>query len=66
MVNSGVINYSTPPGPSKVPNKLNCWNFGGKSAQTMRKSCKHARLAHLDQTFRNQVAQEHLSSFRHE
>ena len=32
-----------------------------KSAQSMRKSLKiHARLANLDQTFRNQVAQEHL------
>ena len=49
-----------PPGPSKVPKKLSCWNFERKSAQTVRKSCKHARLAHLDQTFRNQVAQELL------
>ena len=48
------------PGPSKVPKKLSCWNFERKSAQTVRKSCKHARLAHLDQTFRNQVAQELL------
>ena len=55
------------PGPSKVPKKLSCWNFERKS-QTVRKSCKHARLAHLDQMFRNQVAQELLVtvSFRHE
>ena len=38
-----------------------CWNFERKSAQSMRKSCKHARLANLlDQTFRNQVTQEYL------
>ena len=44
----------------KYQQKLSCWNFERKSAQTVRKSCKHARLAHLDQTFRNQVAQELL------
>jgi hypothetical protein len=30
------------------------------SLQSMRKSCKHARLANLDQTFKNQVIQEYL------
>ena len=32
------------------PSKCTHWNFERKSAQTVRKSCKHARLAHSDQT----------------
>ena len=40
--------------------KLSGWNFERKSAQTVRKSCRHATLAHLDQTFGNQVTQELL------
>jgi hypothetical protein len=38
--------------------KLSGWNFERKSAQTVLKSCRHATLAHLDQTFGNQVTQE--------